>query len=209
MGKKLKQIPELKAYHTPRSGVARLLRKVARQDEEIVAVVWRKDERVRPRDPEDGYRHLCALAAKRCVERYSQLSLVLDKRYTNARLRDFSVKTIIGGIGDSAVLALQQSESRREKALQVADAVAWGVFQRYKRGDTEFCDIIREKTVSEEVVGGQKTGLPWELILTARRRSSTDLHRSSRPRTYEPSLSTLQSIWFVLSNRDERSNEIP
>jgi len=159
MGKKLKQIPELKAYHTPRSGVTRLLRKVAKQDVEIIAAVWRKDEKARPGDPEDGYRHLCALAAKRCVGRYPQLSLVLDKRYTNARLRDLLVKTIIGGIGDSAVLVLQQSESRREKALQVADAVAWGIFQRYERGDMTFYDIIQGKIIVEEVVGKQKNWL--------------------------------------------------
>lgn len=40
LGKKLKQIPELKAYHTPETVVERLLRKLAQQDVEILAVVW-------------------------------------------------------------------------------------------------------------------------------------------------------------------------
>ena len=150
--KKLKQIPELKAYHTPKSVVTRLLRKVAGQDVEIVAVVWRKEEGTKPGDPEEGYRHLCALAVRRCVERYPHLSLVLDRRYTNPGLRDSLVRKITGNIGSSTVVVLQQSESRREKALQVADAVAWGIFQKYERGDETFYEIVREKIVVEEVV---------------------------------------------------------
>ena len=152
MGKKLKQMPELKAYHTPKSVVSQLLHKMAEQDVEIVAVVWKKTETARSVDLEDGYRHVCALAVKRCVERYPHLSLVLDKRYTNPRLRDLLIATITSGIGASAVVVLQQSESRQEKALQVADAVAWSIFQKYERGDEMLYDIVRERIGLEEVV---------------------------------------------------------
>ena len=44
LNKKLKQVPEFKAYHTPRAVLTRLLRKVDEQDVEIIAVVWRKAE---------------------------------------------------------------------------------------------------------------------------------------------------------------------
>ena len=159
MDKRLGQILELKAYHTPKNVVSRLLRKVAEQDVEIVATVWRKGKGTSPADPEDGYRHLCALAVRRCVERHPQFSLVLDKRYTNPRLRDRLIETITGGIGPSTVLVLQQSESRQEKALQVADAVAWSIFQKYERGDMTLYDIVHEKIVLEEVVGQIKNWL--------------------------------------------------
>ncbi len=159
MGKKLKQMPELKAYHTPKSVVSQLLHKMAEQDVEIVAVVWKKTEAARSVDLEDGYRHVCALAVKRCVERYPHLSLVLDKRYTNPRLRDLLIATITSGIGPSSVVVLQQVESRQEKALQVADAVVWSIFQKYERGDEMLYDIVRERIVFEEVVEETKNWL--------------------------------------------------
>lgn len=159
MRKKLKQIPELKAYHTPKSVVSRLLRRVAEQEVEIVAAVWKKKETTNLADPEDGYRHVCSLAVKRCVERYPQLSLVLDERYTNPRLRDRLVETITRSIGPQAALVLQRSESRREKALQVADAVAWSIFQKYERGDETLYTILREKIVLEEVIEETKNWL--------------------------------------------------
>lgn len=84
---------------------------------------------------------------------------MLDKRYTNPRLRDRLIETITGGIGPSTVLVLQQSESRQEKALQVADAVAWSIFQKYERGDMTLYDIVHEKIVLEEVVGQIKNWL--------------------------------------------------
>lgn len=162
MRKGLKQLPELKAYHTPENVVSRLLRKVTEQDIEIVVLVWRKRRPTSLTDLEDGYRHLCSLAVKRCAERYPQLSLVLDRRYTNPRQRDRLVETITGDIGPQVVLVLQQSESRQEKALQIADAIAWSIFQKYERGDETFYDILSEKIIIEEVVEETKNWLSLE-----------------------------------------------
>ena len=151
LNKKLKQVPEFKAYHTPRAVLTRLLRKVDEQDVEIIVVVWRKTETTRLADPEDGYRRLCALAVRRCLERHSRLSLVLDKRYTNPKLRDLLAAAILDDIEPQAALVLQQHESHDEQALQVADAVTWAIFQKYERGDETLYNIFREKVVFEEV----------------------------------------------------------
>jgi len=62
LGKRLKDIPELKARHTPRKIVARLLADVAASDVEIVAVILDKWQSSRPDDPEDWYRQACARA---------------------------------------------------------------------------------------------------------------------------------------------------
>lgn len=170
MRKKLKQIPELKAYHTPENLIARLLRNVAAQRVEIFAVIWKKTSTSLV-DPEDGYRHVCSLAVKRCMERYPQLSLTLDKRYTNPRLRDRLVETLTSGIGPQVVLVLQQAESRQERALQVADAVAWSIFQKYERGDETFYDILGEQIVVEEVVEETKN---WPSLGADSHRSETE-----------------------------------
>jgi hypothetical protein len=152
MGKKLKQAPELKAYHTPRIVLSRLLHKLAEHNVEIVTAVWKKQDVANLIEAEDGYRTLLAMAIRRCAERYPHLSLVLDKRYTNPRLRDRLISAVIDGIEPSTVLVLEQSESQREKALQLVDAVAWSIFQKYERGDTTLYDILRGKIVVEEVV---------------------------------------------------------
>jgi len=109
LGKKLKQIPELKAYHTPETVIERLLRKLVQQDVEIIAVVWRKDSSIHPTDP--------------------------------------------------TVLVLQQVESRQEKALQIADAVAWSIFQKYERGNETFRAILGERIIHEEIIQETKNWL--------------------------------------------------
>jgi len=162
LDKKLKQIPELKAYHTPEHVVARLLRKVVEQNVDIVAVVWRKTDAAAPLDPEEGYRQICRMAVKHCLERYPQLSLTLDKRYTDPRLRDRLVETITDGIGPQATLVFQQIESRQEQALQVADAVAWSLLQKYERGNETCYNILRDHIVIEDVVRKTKNWLSLE-----------------------------------------------
>lgn len=159
LGKKLKQIPELKAYHTPETVIERLLRKLVQQDVEIIAVVWRKDSSIHPTDPEEGYRRACRLAIKRCMERHPQLSLTLDKRYTDPRLRDRLVEAITSSISPQTVLVLQQVESRQEKALQIADAVAWSIFQKYERGNETFRAILGERIIHEEIIQETKNWL--------------------------------------------------
>jgi hypothetical protein len=171
LDKKLKQVPELKAHHTPEHVIARLLRKVAEQDVEIVAVVWRKASSASSTDPEEGYRQVCRLAVEHCLKRYPQLSLTLDKRYTDARLRDRLVEAITDGIGPQAVLVLQQVESRQEQALQVADAVAWSLFQKYERGDEMCYDILRSHIVIEDVVEKTKN---WPSLGADSHRSTTE-----------------------------------
>ena len=44
-------------------------------------------------------------------------------------------------------LAILHEDSTRERALQVADAVAWVLFQKYERRDETFWEIIQENVV--------------------------------------------------------------
>ena len=39
--------------------------------------------------------------------------------------------------------------TQQERALQAADAVAWGVFQKYEREDDTFYRLIESKIVGE------------------------------------------------------------
>lgn len=153
LGKRLKDIPELKAWHTPRKVVMRLLEDVARLDVEIVTVIPDKGRANRPDDPEDWYRKVCARAVSRCLEQYQVLSLTVDKRYTRRSLEERLLHSLIGEVSRlSGGVFCEFAASEREKAIQVADAVAWAVFQKYERSDETFYRIIRDRIVVEEIL---------------------------------------------------------
>lgn len=49
-------------------------------------------------------------------------------------------------------LAIEHEDSQKEKALQVADAIAWTVFQKHERGDETLWKVIQERVVEVEFV---------------------------------------------------------
>ena len=155
LGRKLKEIPELKAYATPRRIVEKLLRYIAQMNVEIVASVVDKRVIRRPSDPEDLYRWACVEAIRACLKRYPNLSLCIDKRSTNRSLRDRQNRAIAKGIADmGATLVLQQIESERESAIQGADAIAWSLFQKYEHRDEGLFLLVKDKIVVERALQG-------------------------------------------------------
>ncbi len=153
LGKKLKQIPEFKAKHTPKRITAKLLRRVGGAEAEIVAVILDKQQVTQPEDPEDWYRGLCTQVIQQCLARHPTLHLVVDQRYTNPTLRQRLVEAIVGGITQQhAIISLEHADSTQEKAIQVADAVAWALFQKYEWGNDDLYKIIEEKIVVEKMV---------------------------------------------------------
>jgi phosphoribosylanthranilate isomerase len=50
---------------------------------------------------------------------------------------------------ENTTLTLISASSQADTALQVADIVAWSVFQRYEREDDEFYRTVRSKIVLE------------------------------------------------------------
>jgi len=153
LGKKLKQIPEFKAKHTPKRITAKLLRRVVGAEAEIVAVILDKQQVTQPEDPEDWYRGLCAQVIQQCIARHPTLHLVVDQRYTNPTLRQRLVEAIVEGITPQhAIISFEHADSTQEKAIQVADAVAWALFQKYEWGDDDLYQIIEGKIVVEKMV---------------------------------------------------------
>ena len=156
--KKLRNVPELKAWHTPKKVVARFLRYIAELDVEIVAVVLDKHTASARPDSEDWYRLACAEAVRHCVERYAWLKLAVDRRYTNETLRDKLEQSIFVGAASTSerttvgLIRIEQLDSVQEKGIQAADAVVWSLGQKYERGDDELYNIIKDKIIVEEVL---------------------------------------------------------
>jgi hypothetical protein len=153
LNKRRKDIPEFKAFKTDVRIIERLLKHAAKTECEIVAQIANKKVMGDLDDPEILYRQLCASAVRRCLERYPQFSLCVDKRYTNPNLREKQNMAILKEISSlqEAVLVIEHSESESESALQVADAVAWALFQKHERGDESFYRLVKDKIVIEEL----------------------------------------------------------
>ncbi len=156
--KKLRNVPELKAWHTPKKVVARLLRYIAELDVEIVAVVLDKHTASVHPESEDRYRLTCAEAVWHCVERYTWLKLAIDRRYTNEILRDKLEQSIFVRAASASerttvgLIRIEHLDSTQEKGIQAADAVVWSLGQKYERGDDELYNIIKDKIIVEEVL---------------------------------------------------------
>ncbi len=82
-------------------------------------------------------------------------SFLTDKRYTNQRLRDRLVEALVleGASGLPGTVVCEYAASEQEQAIQIADAVAWAIFQKYERGDETFYQIIRDRIIVEAVLG--------------------------------------------------------
>lgn len=148
LGRGLGVLPELKAADSDPRLVGKLLTCASKIGFEAVAVVIHKSTFPRPQDSESLYRYACARAAREAVERFGLSSLTMDRRYTKRKLRDRLDQAITSGLRDLGVnLAIHHEDSKKERALQVADAVAWALFQRHERKEEMFWRIIRGSVV--------------------------------------------------------------
>lgn len=148
LGKSLRDLPELKAAGNDPRLVQKLLLHAVRIGFEAVAVVIDKKQFPRLLDPEDLYRYACTRAVRQVVEQFGPLSLMVDRRYKTKRLRDQLDQALKDGIGDLGIpLSVQHEDSQRDRALQVADAVAWSVFQKHERKDETAWRIIQRQVV--------------------------------------------------------------
>ncbi len=146
---------ELKASREKESTTLRMLKRIAEQDVNIVAVIVDQRAIVRsPVDEEEIYRRATTRAIYHLVEKFPAIHISLDWRYTKAILRDELEKYIRVGIKNlqHTVVLIRQESSHERKELQAADAVAWAFFQKYERGDSRFCDIIASKVIGEDLI---------------------------------------------------------
>jgi hypothetical protein len=149
---------ELKANKATDRQIRRLLCAVSKEDIAIVVVVM--DKRYvyrRPNDPEDWYRDAVCRAVCHCVDRWPEMHLVLDKRYTQKSLRKKLDQAIEQATQNRLLkrLSIRQADSRRVLGLQVIDYIAWAVRRHYEREDSDYYEIIKDKIVVQEIVALQ------------------------------------------------------
>jgi len=147
LGKRVRDIPELKAAGGDPRLVQKVLRHAADTGFEAVAVVLDKKRSPQPMDPEGLYRYACVQTVQGALEQHGPLSLTLDRRYKTAGPRQHALEQALRSCAaeTGTPLDVQQEDSRREPALQVADAVCWALFQKYERREERFWQQIQER----------------------------------------------------------------
>jgi len=154
---------EIKASDFEEKAIARLLEAIAREDVSILTTIVDQSVIIRPPpEMEEIYRQAVARTVYHLVERWPRIHICLDRRYTNERQR-FALETEIReAIQDlpQKVVLIRQEDSINHKELQAVDAVAWAIFQKYERDNSQFYDIISSKVVLEEVIS-EKDWTQW------------------------------------------------
>lgn len=151
----LRSKSELKATHSPDNAIRWILSSVASLDVTLIVVVRDKLALSRfPKNPEDLYSQTVARVIRHCVERWPQVEVVIDKRYTQQHLRiklEWRIRSVIADLPGQTVL-IRQADSQTVKGLQAVDYVAWAAGQKYSRNDGSYFELVKTKVVVEEVL---------------------------------------------------------
>jgi len=151
--RKLKNIPEFKAFKTAPRVIRRLLTNALASDWSVIASIVDKSLLKRQDDSEELYRRVAVAAIQRATREGGTFSAVFDKRYTNWRQWQQLTDALSAALElpERLMLTIRQEESEKEKAIQVADAIAWALFQKYEREDEGMYQLIRERIAVEEM----------------------------------------------------------
>lgn len=139
-----------KANKENKGFVKLVLQELAKKNISIVIGVWDKNKKWPIIDKNILYAKLLAQIVKAVLEIYPKLSLVIDKRYTQPRIQNQIRQQIVSqAVKAGSFLSIDQRTETECRELELADAVAWAVFQKYNNKRPEFYEIIKEKIVKE------------------------------------------------------------
>jgi hypothetical protein len=148
---------ELKAARSHPRVIHRFLTKLAAIECEIYVTVVDK-QGITPQESEAAYRAAVARVVRHCVERHPQVSICLDKRYTNRTQQmqlEQAIREAIAHVPMQVVL-IEQLDSWAVPGLQAVDFVAWSFEQKHGLGEDWAAQIIAERVIVEEKVRGTK-----------------------------------------------------
>jgi hypothetical protein len=150
--KRMRQVSELKASQIPDNIVLRMLHQLAALDVEVYVTVLDKDVVKRPADAEEWYRNTFSECVSRVLARHPKLIATMDRRYSKSSHHEKLIRAIMERVeGRGASFTLYVENSEHEKAMQLADAVAWSILQKYTYEDIRFYRAI-ETRIKEEIV---------------------------------------------------------
>lgn len=148
---KLRVSSTFHAYKEGKGVVRIVLRELAKRDVGIIVGVWDKRRERTRMDKNEFYGNLVAQTVKMTLKLYPKLDLVIHKRYTDPKLQRQLHDAIVKEVKniDSGFIVISQQDEKQRRELELADAVAYAIFQKYNRGNVEFYEIIKEKIKKE------------------------------------------------------------
>jgi hypothetical protein len=157
--KKNKRMGELHAFHEKDHTRKRLFRMIAEcNDLEVHSIIADKRQ-VRKTFSSCNHQLYNQMSEKLLRQIYDrhiydgemQWCLVVDRKDTKRSLRSAFSNNMTMSLSDDGVNMVSVSllASHDNKSLQVADFVAWALFRKFERGDSQFYDMIRDKIVGE------------------------------------------------------------
>lgn len=146
--KSLRGKAEVRAFETPEAARP-MLASLADMNARIHTVVLDKSS-LSERDPAAVITLAYAACTGAALQTEGGIIATIDRPFTNERQR----QQLVMAMADVAEemqkrLIVVMEDSKHERALQVADVVAWAVFQKVEQGNDEFYEIVRRVIASE------------------------------------------------------------
>lgn len=119
-----------------------VLAEIAKKDIGIVVGAWDKQKKDFKGDKNELYAHLLAETTEDTLAIYPKLDLTVHKRYTLPRIRELITREMSEIAHSGNFLSVSHRTEVECRQLELADAVAWAVFQKYNNKDATFYNII-------------------------------------------------------------------
>lgn len=150
LGKKLKEIPEIKANNSNERIRTFVLKRIGTSSCSISACAIPKVKIRADLLEQQGrfYNYLCGMLLEQISLNANHISVVIDKKYNNQLLRDNFNQYMTEKIKSKTTqisISIRHMESHVSQELQAVDFVAWAVHRKFTFGDSSYYDIIKHK----------------------------------------------------------------
>ncbi|MDO8505837.1 MAG: DUF3800 domain-containing protein [bacterium] len=138
-----------KASKEERGFVKLVLTELAKRDIGVVVGIFDKQQSAGRRDANVAYAELVGQTVALPLEQYPRLALTVHKRYTVPRIRQEMDRIVNQSVQEGTFLSIDHRTEMECRELELADAVAFALFQKYNNHDSTLYDIIAEKIQKE------------------------------------------------------------
>lgn len=138
-----------KASRSNPAFIKRILTELAKRSIDIMIGVWDKKRINSKSSKNEIYAKLLAQIINLALEKYPRLDLVIHKRYTLPRIQNQVRQIINQRVKSGNFLSVDQKTEVECRELELADAVAWAVYQKYNNRKIESYAIIKNKIIKE------------------------------------------------------------
>lgn len=153
--KKIKELSEIKANNSDKRVREYVLKKVRRENCDIIAIVVEKKAIMKHlfNVKEKLYNYLCGILMKKIPVEDGKLIVTIDQKYTNTLLKeDFNnyIKKKCCQISDKVSIEIYHKLSQSSNELQVVDFIAWSINRKFNAGDDYYYNLIEDKIINKE-----------------------------------------------------------